>query len=239
MPRQKFFRKKFEKSDFTPKSEKKISRKFWKIRIYQIILQTPKLNTMNKDLLNEARIKQRKRNSISNSDYELKISDFILKIHNVCAPCTYGKLLPKKIQYDSGPFLRSTDKDLLSNRGDLHINKKVFFEVKTSIINKDGKYSITNIRGWQEFNYFILCFVDMDFTASFFCVPKKSVTDNPHLKLNAMNDTEEINKQNTYVGKRVSFHSYDLNYIFKKHNVLKGTSYKHLLVFLKTFKHKK
>jgi hypothetical protein len=194
---------------------------------------------MDKDLLIEARSKQNKRNNITDSDYQLKMSDFILKIHNVCAPCTYGKLLPKKIIYDLRPFLRSTDRDLLSDRGDLHINRETFFEVKTSIVDKYGKNSITNIRDWQDFDYFILCFIDINFIASFFCVPKEAVTNNPQLKLSAMNDSKEINLHNTYVAKRISIISYDVNYFFKKHNLLKGTSYTHLLTFLKTLKNKK
>lgn len=194
---------------------------------------------MDRDLLIEARNKQKRRDKITNLDYQLKITDFILKIHNDCIPCTYGKLLPKKIQHDSGPFLRSSDKDLLSDRGDLHINKKTFLEVKTSIIGKGGKNSITNIRDWQDFDYFILCFIDIDFIPSFFCVPKEAVTNNPQLKLSAMNDSKEINSHNTYVAKRTNINSYDVNYLFKKHNLLKGTSYTHLLTFLKTFKNKK
>jgi hypothetical protein len=195
---------------------------------------------MNKDLLNKVKTKQEQRKKISISDYELKMSDFILRICDVCTPCTYGKLLPKKIQHDTGSFLRSTDTDLLTSRGDLHINKKVFFEVKTSIdLNRGEKYSITNIRDWQDINYYILCFVDSNFKSHFFCVPKKIVTHNPQLRLSAMNDPEEINKHNKYVGKRTSFNSYDIDYLFKKHNLLKGTSYTHLLTFLKTLKNKK
>lgn len=192
---------------------------------------------MNKKLLNEAKIKRAERTTFNTSDYKLNIRDFVVKISGY-PPCVYGKLMPNKVIHDVGPPLRSTDKDLLSNRGDLHVNREDFFEKKTTFLNKNGKYSITNIRDWQDFNYFILCFIDLDYNPSFFCVPKEVVTNNPILRLSAMNDDKETNKHNKYVGKRVSFPSYDVNYIFKKHNILKGTSYKDLLLFFKTFKTK-
>jgi|LauGreDrversion4_2_1035121.scaffolds.fasta_scaffold194705_2 hypothetical protein len=191
---------------------------------------------MNKDLLKEVKKKQEKRNIITETDYQLKMSDFILKIYNVCTPSKYGAVFPGKIQQDVGHYLKSVSMKL--NRGDLHIHYKKFFEVKISYLNQKDKYSITNIRDWQDLDYFILCFVNGKFKPSFYCVPKKVVTDNPKITLTGMNNSKEVNSYNTYVGKRTSIDSVDIDWLFKKQNVLKGTSYTHLLSFIKTFKNK-
>jgi hypothetical protein len=116
------------------------------------------------------------------------------------------------------------------DKGDGHINFKKFYECKISFRNISGKYSITNIRDWQGFDYFILCFVDTDdnFKSYFYCVPKEVITNNQSLKLTGMNNTEEINRMNKYVGKRTSIDNFDINWLFKDKSVLKGTSYKHL-----------
>ncbi len=116
---------------------------------------------MNKELLKEVKLKQKKRNIITENDYQLKMSDFILKIYYVCTPSVYGAVFPEKIQHDAGPYIKRVSMKL--DRGDLHINYKKFFEVKISYLNQNDKYSITNIRDWQDLDYFILCFVNGNF----------------------------------------------------------------------------
>lgn len=185
---------------------------------------------MNKNLLNEVKKKRDKRNILTNKDFQLPMDDFILKIYNVCTPNKYGDSFPLKIQHDIGVKLKKMPRTM--DRGDLHINYKKFLEAKISYLDLKGNYSITNIRDWQDLDYFILCFVDSNFKASFYCVPKKVVTDNPKLSLTGMNNSKKINSYNTYVGKRTSFDSVDTDWLFKKKSVLKGTTYKDLVTFL-------
>ena len=188
--------------------------------------------TMKNNLLTQVKNKQKKRNIITESDLKLKMSEFILKIYDVCTPNKYGNVFPEKIIHDVGPRLKKMSPKL--DRGDLHINYKKFFEVKISYKNIGEKYSITNIRDWQDLNYFILCFVDENFKPKYYCVPKDVVTCNPKISLTGMNNSKTINSYNTYVGKRTTIDANDIDWLFKSNNVLKGTTYTNLINFLKS-----
>ena len=194
---------------------------------------TNKNNVFMSKLLKEVNEKRLTQNVFTDDDMNLPIGEFLMKSYSVCTPNKYGDLFPKKIILDSKGKLKELPSSL--DRGDCHINFKKYFEGKISFRNKSGKYSITNIRDWQDFDYFVLCFVDThdDFKPYFYCVPKKTITDNPRISLNGMNNTNKINRSNTYVATRTNINEIDLSWLFKKDSVLKGTSYKHLQDFIK------
>jgi hypothetical protein len=115
----------------------------------------------------------------------------------------------------------------------------IFFETGPIVdadYSKTGKYNLTNLRDWQKLNYFILCFVDTqdNFKPHFYCIPQTTMFDNPCISLTAMNNTASANRYNKNVGTRTTVNAEDLNWLFKKDNVLKGTSYKHLTSFIKS-----
>lgn len=188
---------------------------------------------MNK-LLNKVKKVSNKRNVVTTKTYDIPMEKFLMEIYDNCTPSVYGDLFPKKILHDMNGKIRNISPKL--DRGDIHINYKVYFEGKISYRGKSGKYNITNLRGWQKFNYFILCFVDTqdNFKSHFYCVPQTTIFDNPCISLTAMNNTAGANKYNKNVGTRTTVNCEDLNWLFKKDNVLKGTSYKHLTSFIKS-----
>jgi hypothetical protein len=183
-------------------------------------------------LLNEVKKVNEKRNVTSIKTYHLPMEKFIMEIYLNCAPCTYGILFPKKILHDMHGKIEDISPKL--DRGDIHINNKVFFETKISYRGKSGKYNLTNLRDWQKLDYFIFCFVDTqdNFTPHFYCVPVDTIFDNPCITLTAMNNTSSSNKNNQCVGKRTTINSDDLEWLFDKTNVLKGTTYNHLTSFI-------
>jgi len=183
-------------------------------------------------LQNEVKKIRSTRNKVTEKTFELPITEFLLECYKNCTPSKYGEVFPKKIVIDTNNKVREISSTL--DRGDIHINYKVFFEAKISYTNKNGKYSITNIRPWQELNYYILCFVNLegDCKPEFYCVPNKVVVDNPNIHLTGMNNSSKINSHNTYVGMRVSISQPQISWLFKKHNVLGGTTYKHLTHFI-------
>ena len=167
---------------------------------------------------------------------ELPMEDFLLRCYEVCTPGKYGALFPKKIILDNQGIVQELSTSL--NRGDCHINYKWYYENKISYRNKSGKYSITNIRPWQDFDFFILCFVDIEngFKARFYVIPKETITDNDRIQLTGMNNDSKTNSKNKFVGMRAAIEPFDLQWLFKKTNLLKGTSYKNLQAFLKQLK---
>jgi hypothetical protein len=184
-------------------------------------------------LLEKANKKLLVRNMFTEDDMDLPMGKFLMKSYTQCTPNKYGDLFSKKVIYDSKNILKGLSASL--NRGDCHMGFEKYFECKVSYLNKSGKYSITNIRNWQDFDYFILCFVDTgdNFKPYFYCVPKETITNNPCITLTGMNNTSDINSKNTYVGTRTSVNNVDLNWLFKNSSTLKGTSYKHLEDFIK------
>jgi len=185
---------------------------------------------MKTSLLKKATKSSTTRNKITNKTFNLPMDEFLIEIYNNCTPSKYGQVIPKKIVNDMQGKIKELPSTL--DRGDLHINYKLFFEGKISFRNMNGKYSITNIRTWQKLNYFLLCFVDTNMEPHYYCVPKNTITDNPHITLSAMNNPKSRNEHNKYVGMRTSISHDNLDWLFKKENVLKGTSYKHVLSFI-------
>jgi hypothetical protein len=183
-------------------------------------------------LLNKVKKVSESRNVISLKTYDLPMEEFLMEIYNNCTPNMYGDLFPKKILHDMNGKIANISPKL--NRGDIHINYRLYFEGKISYRGKNGKYNLTNLRGWQDLDHFILCFVDTQnkFTPHFYCVPMETIFDNPCISLTAMNNTASANKDNKNVGMRTTINSEDLNWLFKSSSVLKGTTYKHLKSFI-------
>jgi hypothetical protein len=183
-------------------------------------------------LLTRVEKTKEKRNIITEKTYALPMWEFIMECYDSCTPNMYGNAFPKKIVYDMDDKIRELSPKL--DRGDLHINYELYLEAKISYKNKDGKYSLTNLRVWQNLDYYILCFVDTEkkFTPYFYCVPSDIIFNNPYIHHTGMNNTMSVNSHNMYVATRTSIKSEDLNWLFKKHSVLKGTTYKHLISFL-------
>lgn len=201
-------------------------------------------------LLKQANKIKEKRNKITSKDYDLPMEGgFLTKIYHICTPNVRGNMITKKIikdmQHKVSITKVSTKNELhlgnlreispRLNRGDIHIDYRLFFEVKSSFTSMKNTYSITNIRSWQKLDFYVLCLVDTNdnFKPHFFCIKPKALYDNPHIHLGDMNNSKKINEENEYVGKRTTIPSDNIMWLFKKHNELNGTTYKHLLSFLK------
>jgi hypothetical protein len=111
---------------------------------------------------------------------------------------------------------------------------KRFFEVKISYLGKNDTYTVRNIRPYQNFEYYILCFVNCakNFKPTFLVVDKSVITDGSIFTLTPMNGTKKSNKDNTDIGYGLSFkrdHWKDL-YLESK-NLMDGTTYEDLTRF--------
>jgi hypothetical protein len=149
-------------------------------------------------------------------------------------PAKYGPMIQNKIIKELGVIKVKSE----SERGDFRKNK-TFFEFKCSFLSKGKSYSITNIRNWHNFNFYVLCFIDVsdNFTPRFYVIDKGDITK---FKLRGMNGTYESNTKNENVGMRVTIqkNSEEMNLIDSM-NKLEDNSFSSLYDFVSSFKMKK
>lgn len=166
-----------------------------------------------------------------------KFTDCLHKFICDCAgliPARYGPLIQNKVIRDLNAIGVKSDQE----RGDFRKNK-TYFEFKSSFLSKGHLYSITNIRDWHKFDYYVLCFINVqnNFTPNFYVIKKDDVKK---LKLRGMNGTAESNEVNTNVGMRVTLdiNSKDFE-LFESMNLLKDKSFESLNEFIDSFKPKR
>jgi hypothetical protein len=116
--------------------------------------------------------------------------------------------------------------------GDITIGGK-YYEIKTSYLGQSGDtYTITHIRQWQKFNYYLLCFIDCDndFTPHFYVLNKNFMD---MIKVDNMNGTSNSNIGNDKVEKRATIKVGTYNHrMIIRHNILKDTTFDSLCDFV-------
>ena len=111
-------------------------------------------------------------------------------------PNEYGKLIQKRIE-DYFGFVKIGEKN---EKGDCHFrttnDNKLWFEVKVSYLGKNDTYSVRYIRPWQDFDYYLLCFVNpLNCKPNYFVLTCHDIIKN--FKCHYMNGTKESNKSNS------------------------------------------
>jgi len=188
-------------------------------------------------IIKKAQKKHKNYNKLSPKIYNLPIKEFISAIYDGCGSQTYGKCFVKKLIKDSSFILSEISPN--EDKGDCTINNKIFVEIKISYYNNSNNgYGIHNIRDYQDFDYFFLCFVNDKMTPVFYCVTKDVIVKNPILNMSNQNGTKFANLNNDKVGKSVRIKDNELKWILGKHNLLKNTTYKALIDFIKNIDNK-
>jgi len=189
------------------------------------------------ELLREVLEKSSKQNKMSDEDFNTPLDEFIMLAYRNCYPNTYGILFAKKIiQMSNGGMKQMNPKLDCGDAQYTMLGQKKYCEIKISYLNDGDKYRITNIRTHQNFDYFILCFVDRvkNFKPKFYIVPKEAITDNPAIHLTPMNGTSWANMNNKIVPMSTSISAFDLDWLLKKHNILTNNTTKGLMSYLST-----
>ena len=112
---------------------------------------------------------------------------------------------------------------------------KSYIETKMSYLNKSDGYSIKHIRPYQDFNYYLLCFIDCNdkFKANYFMVKKEIITANNEISLSIMNGTKKVNEKNGNKIYSATIKKNSIAYNLLLHNnLLSGTNYSHLSEFI-------
>jgi len=215
---------------------------------------------MKEILIKNCKEKFNSKNTIKKSDYRLPIDEFLMVLYDSCDPQCYGAQFPKKLLKDVEEKLNLFEmpdkidcgdlgliyptfdswfgggRHVVTPEGSQDINtyKKITFEAKLSFLHKKGSYGIRQIRLYQDFDFFLICFVDCEnnFTPSFTCVPQKALKKIFHLT--PTNGTKEANKKNGNIpySVNVTKGSYQMKLLFDDYNLLKGTTYSDVVNFL-------
>jgi hypothetical protein len=199
------------------------------------------------------------KNKFTDRDYKKPMDEFILMMYVNCDPASYGRQFVKKIMRDESETPLEEKRNLYYikdwvDQGDLvqlypsveyfsgviYDSKrhkqvkwdnasKMTIEVKISYLTKEGNYNIRNIRPYQDFDYFLFCFVDCenDFTAKFIMVEKRVITEFDNcFTLTPMNGTKKANKDNKDIGYGTSFKKgFSQEWTLEQYNLLDGTTY--------------
>ena len=141
----------------------------------------------------------------------LPFDEFIVKIcDDFISPNEYGTWVCNKIIHDSNGKLNGVNQS--EEMGDCTIRRSIYYESKVSILHQSGNFGIRNIRPWQNYDYFLLCFVDTSekkYRTYFYIVPKDVVINSPFLVFTDMNNSKDSNKDNNRVAVATTFNSFE------------------------------
>jgi len=174
---------------------------------------------------------------------KIKLNEIESKFHNQLIqyddekmkPAQYGKLIASNIIEATNGILKQVSSSL--DNGDclfknIKNNKIEYCEIKTSYLNDESKkYNVRNIRGYQNFDYFILCFIDKDnnFIPHIYLLPKNVICDTSIFKHSAQNGTARANHYNKNVASSITIQKKNLSYTLDRFNILKDTKLQTLL----------
>jgi hypothetical protein len=158
----------------------------------------------------------------------LTLKEFICECYVKLNPCSYGNRVAEKIRL----MLDVYSVNQRDGRGDISWNN-IFYEQKVSYLsNVNNCWSLTHLRPWQKFNYYIFCLIDCEdnFNPNFYVIDKISINK---FNLGAMNGTAESNHNNSNIELRTNISkNSDSHKLLKKINLLSDTSFKSLNEFV-------
>ena len=169
-----------------------------------------------------------KRNKDKSVNYDLKFQDFICQCYVNLNPNSYGTHIQDYIsRYAHGYHISASEE-----KGDFVVGD-YYFEVKASYLSqKNSSYNITHLRTWQQFNYYLCCFIDCDdnFKPYFYLIDKNIVAK---MTLSFMNGTPKSNVNNMNVEMRATVKIDSHNHkVLRKHNLLKDTTFESMREFM-------
>jgi hypothetical protein len=183
----------------------------------------------------------KEKNHIDDSDYELPLDEFLVKIHNECDPGVYGNNFSKRVIRDSNGILKYVSQT--ENMGDCKFKEKntnieKYIEIKISYLSeRNNTYKLSNLRFYQNFDYFLFCFVDkLTMEYNFYLVKQKTLEECNFFKFTPVSGTILDNYKNNNIIYSSTITVTDMSWVFDKLNVLDDSTYESFLKFLKTDK---
>ena len=160
-------------------------------------------------------------------DLNLDLIDYICECYTKLNPCSYGSRIENKIK----KILKVKTVKKGENRGDFSFGTK-YGEIKITFLSQTNCYNITHIRLYQDFDFYLFCFIDCEemFTPNFYLIPKNIMNKLP---LTSMNGTEESNMKNKNVDQRITIKKDSKEHkLIIKHSILKGSTINDLNAYI-------
>jgi hypothetical protein len=180
---------------------------------------------MDKNYIDLANVKF---NQTKEVNWGSKIKEFICECYVKLNPCSYGNRVAEKIRLS----LNVNSVNQRDEKGDMSWNN-IFYEQKVSYLsNVNNSWSLTHLRPWQKFNYYIFCLVDCEdnFEPNFYVIDKVSIN---RFNLSAMNGTASSNHNNSHIELRTNIaKESEAHRILKRMNLLEDTTYNSLKNFV-------
>jgi hypothetical protein len=158
----------------------------------------------------------------------LTIKEFICECYVKLNPCSYGNRIAEKIRISLDVYGVNPRDGI----GDISWND-VYYEQKVSFLsNVNNSWSLTHLRPWQKFNYYIFCLIDCedDFEPNFYVIDKMSINK---FNLSAMNGTAASNHNNSNIELRTNIlKDSNSHKLLKRMNLLPDTTFNSLREFV-------
>lgn len=176
-------------------------------------------------------------------DLGMNMTKFITEAFYRKVSASTGLQLAKKMILDTKGVLMPTESDMgdafsVSRIIDL-ITRILYYEIKTSFLNIDHKnFRIDHIRDYQDFDYFLICFVDKlnKYEGLFYILPMDFICKNPSVfSLSAMNNTKRANMNNINIDKKLVVKRDVVYDLFPKYSLIPTTKYKDFLEMLMSY----
>ena len=184
---------------------------------------------------------------VVSSNIDIPFKEFLIDSYLNHAPASYGKYIQEKIMYDFNVMgLEMKPSPTKDNKGDYKMSIKTglieyWFELKSSYLNKNGGYSIRNIRPYQSINGgYIICFIDClnNFSEEIYIVDYKFLKDN--FNMSHMNGTKDKHKKNGFKNFSATIIKDSIKHdLLKKSSKLKGNKIEDLYKFLSDIQNNK
>tara|TARA_R110000824_G_scaffold105062_1_gene248845 strand:+ start:2281 stop:3246 length:966 start_codon:yes stop_codon:yes gene_type:complete len=220
------------------------------------------------ELLQKCNKKYTKRNQITSTEYRLPITEFLMELYLKCTPASYGKKFPLKLLGDCQrhdiyvrdipdnencgdiricyPMIDGSSPgwfDLFLGNATLNEISEYRIEIKTSYLTKNNIYNIKGIRLYQDFDFYLLCFIDCkdNFRPRFTCIDKDVLQRSESITLTPLSGTKKsnLNNENIVYSATIKKDSFIDDMLFdwvgaeiSGYNLLKDDTYESLLAFL-------
>lgn len=160
------------------------------------------------------------------------LDEYVVALKRYCIPAAYGAMFQNKLIE-----MMKTLTPVKNKRGDASICDKIFLEVKLIFCFGDESIRFTNIRPFQDFDYFVICvcFGNLETGGAnikYYCIPKDVIINCPYITISPMQGTKEENLGNKNATMATTFGQNKLKLVFDNNNVLGGTTYDDLEQFI-------